>query len=268
MADRQPLGAAAVPAAPPFERVARRVVVGVDGSDGARAALVWGSRAAAMRGAPLEVVTVTAGSAAEQLVDRSRGAALLVVGSRGPGAVTDARLGPVSLTCVLHAYCPTVVVHDTPAPPPDTPTVVVGVDGSPSARAALAAGAEEARLVGARLEVVTAYPPAEELRAGAVATASEEVSLLLASDGGTDRPPIDVVAEEGPAAEVLVRRAAGSHLLVVGSRGTGAPPGLVLGSVALRSVERAECPVMVVHPSGPVGQDAAVESTYPAASAL
>lgn len=266
--DRKPLESAAAPAGPLSKRAAPRVVVGVDGSDAARAALTWARRAAATRGAQLEAVTMAAGAATEDLVDKSRDAALLVVGSRGRGAVTGAVLGPVTLRCVLHARCPTVVVPSPPAPAPDVPTVVVGVDGSPSARAALAAAAEEARLVGGRLEVVTAYRPAEELRERAVATASEELSRLLASDGEADRPPIDVLVEEGPAVDVLVRRAAGSHLLVVGSRGRGAPPGLVLGSVALGSLERAPCPVMVVHPIRSAAPDAAVDCTYQAASAV
>jgi nucleotide-binding universal stress UspA family protein len=46
------------------------------------------------------------------LVDRSKEADLLVVGSRGRGALRGTLLGSVSLHCVSHAACPVVVVHD------------------------------------------------------------------------------------------------------------------------------------------------------------
>jgi len=49
------------------------------------------------------------------LIDRSRGADLLVVGTRGRGGFKGLLLGSVSTQCVHHARCPVVVVN-TPTP--------------------------------------------------------------------------------------------------------------------------------------------------------
>ncbi|HET9117510.1 MAG TPA: universal stress protein [Pseudonocardiaceae bacterium] len=59
--------------------------------------------------------SVVEGHPAEVLVEASRVAELLVVGSRGHGAFTGMLLGSVSQHCVQHAAGPVVVVRH-PAP--------------------------------------------------------------------------------------------------------------------------------------------------------
>jgi nucleotide-binding universal stress UspA family protein len=49
------------------------------------------------------------------LVERSTGAALLVVGSRSRHRLSGMLLGSVALHCVVHAACPVMVVHAEPA---------------------------------------------------------------------------------------------------------------------------------------------------------
>lgn len=51
------------------------------------------------------------GSAAKDLIDASKGADLLVVGSRGLGGFSGLLLGSVSQQCALHAHCPIVIVR-------------------------------------------------------------------------------------------------------------------------------------------------------------
>jgi nucleotide-binding universal stress UspA family protein len=54
---------------------------------------------------------VIEGAAAQVLVDESRNADLLVVGSRGHGGFTGLLLGSVSQQCAHHAACPVVIVR-------------------------------------------------------------------------------------------------------------------------------------------------------------
>ncbi|MGH3732598.1 MAG: universal stress protein [Acidimicrobiales bacterium] len=54
---------------------------------------------------------VIEGSAFNSLVDESRGAALLVVGTRGHGEVAGLLIGSVSQYCAAHAHCPVVVIR-------------------------------------------------------------------------------------------------------------------------------------------------------------
>lgn len=212
---------------------------------------------------PVEVVVVP-GAPAEHLVQVAEGAGLLVVGSRGRGAVRSTLLGSVALHCSTHASCPVVVVHqdqdeDQDQQAPGAPRVVVGVDGSATSRAALARAAEMAAELDGQVEAVAAWrlptywsdvsvlllESATELRDAAGQRAQEVVTEVL---GPEPRVPVSVVTVEGPAGDALVQRAAGAALLVVGSRSRSRLPGMLLGSVALHCVVHGPCPVVVVRP--------------------
>ena len=52
---------------------------------------------------------------AKSLIEHSRNARMLVVGTRGHGGFTGMLLGSVSEQCVRHAACPVLVVRPTPA---------------------------------------------------------------------------------------------------------------------------------------------------------
>ena len=61
--------------------------------------------------APEMTVSIGTGDAAEELVNASHDADLLVVGSRGEGGFARLLMGSVSSQVVHHAHCPVVVVH-------------------------------------------------------------------------------------------------------------------------------------------------------------
>ncbi|MHA6781968.1 universal stress protein [Pseudonocardia saturnea] len=148
-----------------------------------------------------------------------------------------------------------------------TGRVVVGMDGSPGGRAALAFALHDAARRRAGVEVVTAFETAETLAAlcgapvssiGSTARIHEAVLQETArlvddvsaevADGLAHLPAVTVTAVGGGAAEVLTRAGRDADLLVVGSRGRGGFASMVLGSVGLQCVLHASCPVTVVHP--------------------
>ncbi|CAN5243609.1 universal stress protein [soil metagenome] len=75
--------------------------------------IVAESAAKAFGGAHPDWVTLTTreGRAAPALIEASRGAEMLVVGSRGHGGVAGLLLGSVSAECAEHANCPVLVMH-------------------------------------------------------------------------------------------------------------------------------------------------------------
>jgi nucleotide-binding universal stress UspA family protein len=61
-------------------------------------------------------LTVAEGHPAAVLVDRSAGALMLVVGSRGHGGFMGLLLGSISANVAEHASCPVLVVHGNQLP--------------------------------------------------------------------------------------------------------------------------------------------------------
>src|SRR5690625_1721852 len=96
--------------------------------------------------------SLEAGDAAVVLVDLSSQVRLAVVGTRGRSGFAERILGTVSSALPSHAHCPTVVVplhegdddDEDNAPPLPITRIVVGVDGSDSAKVALNRAIEQA----------------------------------------------------------------------------------------------------------------------------
>ncbi|NUP53334.1 MAG: universal stress protein [Catenulispora sp.] len=135
-------------------------------------------------------------------------------------------------------------------------TVVVGYDRSASSEHALLVAAQEARARQAGLTVVHAYHYARPstpmvFPPPALQEVFDKAALEIAEKGAdhvrSRYPDLDVRAGAGagPAAQVLLTAARDAELLVVGSRGRGGFAGLLLGSVSMRVLDGAACPVVV-----------------------
>ncbi|MFD9127121.1 universal stress protein [Kitasatospora sp. NPDC059571] len=134
--------------------------------------------------------------------------------------------------------------------------VVVGIDASDPAGSALDWASDEAQLRGVPLHVVHAWPgEAAVAPDGREPTAIREIGEDLL-DGARRRallrhPGLSVTAallDDDPRA-ALTDAAGSAALLVVGARGTGGFPRLLLGSTGLHAAATAPCPVVVVRPS-------------------
>jgi nucleotide-binding universal stress UspA family protein len=139
-----------------------------------------------------------------------------------------------------------------------TGRIVVGVDGSPSSRAALRWAARQAALTGARLHAVIAWMvpvtygpmPMPDWGADWEDSARATLEEVVRTELGDRAGEATVEVSEGGAALVLLDAAKDADLVVVGSRGHGGFAGLLLGSVAQHVTTHARCPVLVVHDEG------------------
>lgn len=201
---------------------------------------------------------VVSGSAVGTLIDRSRHADLLVVGSRGLGKWSRRVLGSVSSSLIRHAHCPVAVIHDGSMPADDAP-VVVGVDGSPASELATEIAFDEASRRGVELVVVHTWNDVDyefpdvkwtDLKPREDRVVSEQLA------GWVERYPDVVVRRElmrDRPARQLVEQSAGAQLVVVGSRGRGGFVGMMLGSVSAAVVESVQVPVIVARRSADTG---------------
>ncbi len=142
-------------------------------------------------------------------------------------------------------------------------TIIVGVDGSAGAAAALAFAVTEAGLRQARLRIVAAWevpagfygsgfaPPLEAEPPDDFRVSAQNVAEEALAKATKELPSLEgeALAVEGQPADVLLKQAVDAQLIVVGNRGRGGFRSLLLGSVSQQVVHHASCPVVVVHRS-------------------
>ncbi|SMC94803.1 universal stress protein [Lentzea albidocapillata] len=224
----------------------------------ARAWLDEAAEAARAAALGIEVTThVATCGAAALLIEESREARLMVLGSQGLGGVTGLLVGSTALALASHGQCPLVVVRGTTHP--EGP-VVVGVDGSPTSEAAVAFAFEAASMRGVSLTAVMSW---DNLMIGSDYDASqftfswdhveEEEQRLLAQRlaGWQEKYPdvrVDRVVLRDRPVRALMRFGEQAQLLVVGSHGHGGFAGMLLGSTSQALVYHAPCPLAIVRP--------------------
>jgi nucleotide-binding universal stress UspA family protein len=139
--------------------------------------------------------------------------------------------------------------------------IVVGVDGSSGAGAAVAWAAEEAARRNAVLAVLSAWPihpssrwltreAADDLDAEARRAAQRAADLAAEVAPGLS---LELVVRETGAAAALIEASEEVDLLVLGSRGMGPVRGSLHGSVGAECIHHARCPVVIVGPAARSG---------------
>ncbi|MBA3789904.1 MAG: universal stress protein [Rubrobacter sp.] len=193
-------------------------------------------------------------------------AGLVVMGSRGRGAIRRLLMGSVSEGVVHGASCPVLVMRGgEQAWPPRR--VVIGDDGSEAANGAGDLAARIGEPFDAKAILVRAYPKLPEMDAeGREFDARmvddelrrEEQALKSRAQEIEDafglRPRIEIAV--GDPATVLLKAAgeedaAEKTLVAVGSRGLGAARRFRLGSVSTKVIHAAKGPVLVYPPLEP-----------------
>ncbi|OBH12133.1 universal stress protein [Mycobacterium sp. E1747] len=164
----------------------QRIVVGIDGSDAAINAAKWAAAEAVSRNVPLRLIhavpqrnagdegldiqyaqaalraadaalqatgqpvkvecDIVRGSSEDALIDESRNAAMVCVGSVGTGWVARKVLGSTADTLARKAHCPVAVIRSRRGAEPDGGFVAVAVGESAGNDAVLEHGFREARL--------------------------------------------------------------------------------------------------------------------------
>jgi len=272
-----------------------RIIVGYDGSPDADVAATWAGRMAHLRGEPLvaaivvdwmesprrpnwpetwwgeieerarQVLATTGdtdvtverlhGGVVQTLVDSSRDASMLVLGSRGHGRIGEALLGSVSQSAARRARCPVAVIRK--AADHENRRIVVGVDDSEPSLRALDFACHQAAVTGDTVMIYRAWKPVTmpvdrygNLPASMSRSLLEEEEGLQKSvaEARTRHQEIEIEGEfiAVGASQALVEASHSATMVVVGSRGHNALTETVLGSVSNNVLHHARCPVAVV----------------------
>ncbi|HTY34606.1 universal stress protein [Mycobacterium sp.] len=189
------------------------------------------------------------------LVDMSVEAQIMVVGCRGQAAQDDR--GPhrsVSTNLVHLAHCPVAVIHenDSGSLPSVQLPVLVGIDGSAGSQLATQIAFQEASW--RRVELVALHacsdgdastmPTVEWSALQSTARETLEAGLAGWHECYPDVKVRRIVVDNEPAHHLL-NQSQSAQLVVVGSRGRGGHPGMLLGSVAAGVVKEVGIPVIV-----------------------
>jgi nucleotide-binding universal stress UspA family protein len=199
------------------------------------------------------------GSAAEALIEESKRAELLVVGSRGTAGFADLVVGSTALRVASQAFCPVVVVPTAAVDASIRRGVVVGVDGSDHSESTIEFAFQMASETRQKLTALHVWHDPAPTGVGlmtplvydpTLVQRGEELVLAEAMAGWSEKYPNVEVGRKvvpGHPVHALVTGTTAAALLVVGSRGHGALRSHLLGSVSHGVLHHARGPVAIVH---------------------
>jgi nucleotide-binding universal stress UspA family protein len=265
------------------------IVLGFDGSEASTVALDWVAERAAGRPTHVEIVKIggtllqdddgrdiglveaerrvrdrapdaeieshrLVGKMPDALLDRARGADLVVVGARRGRAIwSTPRWMP--LRVASRSRTPVAVVPDDWDP--TTGRVVVGLDDDDSSGAAVVFAAREAAHAQTPLALVHTWTMPHPQMEGSVALLASPIEARAvqrrilrdaAARAQAAHPDlvIEQILEQSNPASALLRAAHGASLLVLGTHHRGPLTGAVLGSIGHDVLSQCRTPVCVV----------------------
>jgi nucleotide-binding universal stress UspA family protein len=210
-------------------------------------------------------VEISTGSPSWEIIDKADkwNPDLVVVGSHGRSRIGQFFLGSVSQKILTEAHCSIRIGRQSTHAVSEPMRLLVAVDGSPHAHAAVKEVTGRDWLSGAQVTVVTVEDPSMALALGSLDPLPTEWS------GGTDEGayqwvrkmveasaeelrevgPVKTVITQGDAKKVLIHEAKrlGADCIFVGATGlSNRLERFLLGSVSAAVANRAECSVEVV----------------------
>jgi nucleotide-binding universal stress UspA family protein len=200
---------------------------------------------------------------AEAILEKAKHwpADLIVVGTHGRSALARVVLGSVSLRLVREASCPVRVaraaIHNDPL------RLLIGIDGSPEAAAAVAEVCRRSWHAGPEIRMLAVQEVIAPLNAERIAIGGRIYEQMNEDELFRLRSTMDMASETlheaGLLATPIVEQGDPKHVLLsesrnwnadtifLGSRGLGRAKGFILGSVSAATVAHAPCTVEVVH---------------------
>jgi nucleotide-binding universal stress UspA family protein len=192
--------------------------------------------------------------ALHELAERRPGVGMIVLGSTHKAGIGRVLPGSTARRLLNGSPC-AIAVAPRGYVAEDLRVIEVGFEASTQARAALEAAARIGRAAEATMKVIAidplpAAPPSAAQIAEGSARGPRAFDLQQELHAAVSGLPVELRAlpifEHGdPGNRLLARAAQGVDLLVVGSRGYGPLRVVLLGSVAIKIVENAPCPVLV-----------------------
>jgi nucleotide-binding universal stress UspA family protein len=274
-----------------------RILVPLDGSDRALAALSWAAAIPCQQVRLLRVVAegepdpagdfgvaetmlkeagrtvapaVARGDPAEEIVRAANDADLIVMATRARGAGGRLIYGSVADRVARHAPTPTLLVRSggDPVGPGPAGRLVVPLDGSPAADRAVPIAAALSRSLAIDVHLVTVVETGEPPRPGTAAApttaaaASARAAGLAAQAAALDLPTaVSCEVREGSAADELLATILPGDLVVMTTHGGGGAQRWAIGAVADAVLRRAPAAVLLIRADGSAAEGPAANRT-------